>query len=55
MAEYTRPATWDDVKKLAKLLNEAGQFSNPDMEKRLKTQAEGFTGFVEKLRGKKLR
>jgi hypothetical protein len=24
VAEYTRPATWDDVKKLAKLLNEAG-------------------------------
>jgi chromate reductase len=40
---------------IGKLLNEAGQFTNPDMEKRLKTQAEGFTGFVEKLRGKKLR
>lgn len=24
MAEYTRPATWDDVKKLARLLNAAG-------------------------------
>ena len=24
MAEYTRPATWDDVKQLARLLNEAG-------------------------------
>ena len=24
MAEYTRPATWDDVKKLAQLLNAAG-------------------------------
>ena len=24
MAEYTRPATWDDVKKLAQLLNTAG-------------------------------
>ena len=24
MAEYTRPVTWDDVKNLAKLLNEAG-------------------------------
>lgn len=23
MADYTRPATWDDVKKLAKLLNDA--------------------------------
>ncbi len=24
MAEYTRPATWEDVKALAKLLNKAG-------------------------------
>ena len=24
MPEYTRPATWEDVKKLARLLNEAG-------------------------------
>lgn len=24
MAEYTRPATWDDLKRLARLLNEAG-------------------------------
>lgn len=24
VTEYTRPATWDDVKKLARLLNEAG-------------------------------
>ncbi len=24
MPEYTRPATWGDVKKLARLLNEAG-------------------------------
>lgn len=24
MAEYTRPATWDDVKKLAQMLNDAG-------------------------------
>jgi hypothetical protein len=24
VAEYTRPATWDDVKTLARLLNEAG-------------------------------
>ena len=40
---------------IGKLLNEAGQFTSPDLEKRLKSQAEGFTGFVEKLRGKKLR
>jgi len=40
---------------IGKLLNETGQFTNPDMEKRLKTQVEGFTSFVEKLRGKKLR
>ena len=40
---------------IGKLLNEAGQFTSPDMEKRLKKQAEGFTGFVEKLRAKKLR
>ena len=24
MTEYTRPATWDDVKQLARLLNDAG-------------------------------
>ena len=24
MTEYTRPATWDDVKELARLLNDAG-------------------------------
>ena len=24
MAEYTRPATWDDVKRLARLLNAGG-------------------------------
>lgn len=39
---------------IGKLLNEAGQFTNPDMEKRLHKQAEGFIGFVESLRGKKL-
>jgi hypothetical protein len=38
-----------------KLLNEAGQFSSPEMEKRLGKQAEGFVGFVESLRAKKLR
>jgi len=40
---------------IGKVLDAAGQFTNPDMEKRLKNQAEGFAGFVEKLRGKKLR
>jgi NAD(P)H-dependent FMN reductase len=40
---------------IGKLLDEAGRFTSPDMEKRLGKQAEGFTGFVEKLRGKKLR
>ncbi|HEV2694808.1 MAG TPA: NAD(P)H-dependent oxidoreductase [Verrucomicrobiae bacterium] len=40
---------------IGKVLNESGQFTSPDLEKRLKAQAEGFTGFVEKLRGKKLR
>jgi len=38
-----------------KLLDEHGRFTNADIEKRLQAQAEGFVGFVEKLRGKKLR
>ena len=38
-----------------KMLDAAGQFANPDIEKRLDNQAAGFIGFVEKLRGKKLR
>ena len=40
---------------IGKLLNEAAQFTNPDIEKRLGNQAEGFVRFVESLRGKKLR
>jgi len=40
---------------IGKLLDDAGQFTSPDMEKRLHKQAEGFVGFVESLRGKKLR
>ena len=40
---------------IGKLLNEAGQFTSADMEKRMHNQAAGFTGFVEKLREKKLR
>jgi NAD(P)H-dependent FMN reductase len=38
-----------------KLLNEAGQFTSPDLEKRLGKQAEDFVDFVESLRAKKLR
>jgi NAD(P)H-dependent FMN reductase len=38
-----------------KLLDEAGRFTGPDLAKRLQAQAEGFVGFVERLRGKKLR
>jgi chromate reductase, NAD(P)H dehydrogenase (quinone) len=40
---------------IGKSLNEAGQFVNADLEKRLGNQAEGFVRFVESLRGKKLR
>jgi NAD(P)H-dependent FMN reductase len=36
-----------------KLLDEAGRFTSPDIEKRLEKQAAGFVGFVETLRGKK--
>jgi len=39
---------------IGKLLNEAGQFTNPDIEERLGKQAKGFVGFVEKLRAEKL-
>jgi NAD(P)H-dependent FMN reductase len=37
------------------LLNEAGQFTGQETEKRLENQAAGFVSFVETLRGKKLR
>jgi NAD(P)H-dependent FMN reductase len=40
---------------IGRLLNEAGQFTDADMEKRLHKQAAGFVDFVEKLRAKKLR
>ena len=40
---------------IGKSFNEAGQFANADMEKRLANQAEDFVRFVESLRGKKLR
>ena len=36
---------------IGKLLDESGQFSNPDMEKRLEKQASGFIKFVENVRG----
>jgi NAD(P)H-dependent FMN reductase len=38
-----------------KLLDEAGRLTNPDLAQRLASQAAGFTGFVERLRGNKLR
>jgi chromate reductase len=37
---------------VVKMLDAAGNFSNADIEKRLASQAAGFVGFVEKLRGK---
>jgi len=40
---------------IGKLLDASGKFTSPDMEQRLEKQAAGFVGFVEKLRGKKLR
>lgn len=40
---------------IGKLLDAAGQFTNPDLPTRLDKQAAGFVDFVEKLRVKKLR
>jgi chromate reductase len=40
---------------IGQLLDAAGQFANPELEKRLEAQATGFTTFVEGVRGKKLR
>ena len=37
------------------LLDEGGRLKDPDLLKRLRTQAEGFVEFAEKLRGIKLR
>ncbi len=37
------------------LLDEGGRLKDPDLLKRLRSQAEGFVEFVEKLRGVKLR
>jgi NAD(P)H-dependent FMN reductase len=40
---------------IGKLLDEAGRFTSPDIEKRLAKQAAGFVEFVESLRHKKLK
>ena len=40
---------------IGKLLDASGKFTNDDIPKRLGSQATGFVGFVESLRGKKLR
>ena len=37
------------------LLDEAGRFNSPEIKERLDKQAAGFVGFVERLRGQKLR
>jgi NAD(P)H-dependent FMN reductase len=37
------------------MVDGSGRFSHAESEKRLEEQAAGFTGFVERLRGKKLR
>lgn len=37
------------------VLNDAGQLTDADISKRLKSQAEGFVDFVERLKGVKLR
>jgi hypothetical protein len=40
---------------IGQLVDERGQFASPNLEKRLRSQATGFVGFVERLRGRKLR
>jgi NAD(P)H-dependent FMN reductase len=40
---------------IRKLLDASGQFVSDDIPQRLDKQAAGFVGFVERLRGKKLR
>ena len=40
---------------IGQALDPSGKFTNPDLATRLEKQASGFTGFVERLRGKKLR
>jgi NAD(P)H-dependent FMN reductase len=39
---------------IGSLLDERGQLTNPDLEKRLHSQASGFVSFVERLHGRKL-
>jgi len=40
---------------IRELLDESGRLKDPELLKRLQTQAEGFVDFVERLRGTKLR
>lgn len=40
---------------IGKLLDATGEFTSPDIPKRLERQASGFVAFVEKLRERKLR
>jgi NAD(P)H-dependent FMN reductase len=40
---------------IGKLLDAQGGLTDADLLKRLRTQAEGFTGFVERIQGVKLR
>lgn len=41
--------------KIRELLDESGRLKDPELLARLKTQAEGFIGFVETIKGVKLR
>jgi len=41
--------------KVNDLLNDDGRLKDPEIHARLRAQAEGFVGFVEKLRGTRLR
>jgi imidazoleglycerol phosphate synthase glutamine amidotransferase subunit HisH len=40
---------------IGNLLDEAGRLTSQEMRDRLQKQADGFTAFVETLRGRKLR
>jgi NAD(P)H-dependent FMN reductase len=40
---------------IGKVLDDAGNFTNLEMAKRLEKQAAGFVDFIERLRGKKIR
>jgi NAD(P)H-dependent FMN reductase len=39
---------------IGNLLDGQGKFTNPDFDKRLRDQAAGFVGFVERLRSRKI-